>query len=76
MIIFKIINIKFFLISFFIGLLYIYYENDKKKIYVYPTLHNYKDLEYRDKANNCFNYIIKEIKCPSRKNDINSIPIQ
>ena len=76
MIIFKVINIKFFLISFFIGLLYIYYENDKKKVYIYPTLHNYNELEYRDKANNCFNYNIKEVKCPSKKTDIYTIPIQ
>tara|TARA_Y100000389_G_scaffold130327_1_gene127723 strand:- start:4605 stop:4844 length:240 start_codon:yes stop_codon:yes gene_type:complete len=72
----KIIDIRFFLLAFFIGLIYIYYENDKRIIYVYPTLHNYNDLEYHDKADNCFSYNLKKIKCPKNKSNINNIPIQ
>lgn len=72
----KIINFKFFLLALFIGLVYIYFENDKKKIYIYPTPHNYQDIEYRDHADNCFSYTLKEVKCPSNKDNINNIPVQ
>ena len=46
--IFKIINIKIFIISLLIGLYYIYYIDDKKEIIIYPTLHN--NVLYKDKA--------------------------
>ena len=72
----KIINIKFFLLSLLLGLIYIYFENDKKQIFIYPTPHNYKDIEYCDHADNCFSYDLEEVKCPSNKDNINSIPLQ
>ena len=73
---FKIINIKIFLFAFLVGLIYIYFFNDKTDIFVYPTPHNYNNIEYKDKANNCFGYKLQEIKCPSKKQNINTIPIQ
>ena len=72
--IFKIINIKIFIISLLIGLYYIYYIDDKKEITTYPTLHN--NVLYRDKAQNCFKYSFTETKCPNNKNDIKTIPEQ
>ena len=74
--IFKIINIKFFLASLFIGLIFMYFDNGKKKITVYPTLSNLNKIEYKDKADNCYEYELEETKCPSKKSDINHIPDQ
>ena len=73
---FKSVNITAFLVSFFIGLIFIYFFDDKKNINVYPTLHNCKKIEYKDKADNCFEYSFDEVTCPSDKKEINTIPIQ
>jgi|TARA_B110000444_G_scaffold28363_2_gene23361 hypothetical protein len=72
----KLINIKVFLISLFIGLIYMYFDNDKKKISVYPTPSNINSVEFKDKADNCFEYSMEKVKCPSNKSEINNIPIQ
>ena len=72
----KIINIKVFLISLLVGLIFTYINNDKKKVYVYPTPSNINNIQYKDKANNCFEYSMEKVICPSKKSDINNIPIQ
>lgn len=72
----KIINIKIFLLAFLVGLVYMYFYNDKTDIFVYPTPHNSNKIEYHDRANNCFGYKLQEVKCPSKKKDIKNIPIQ
>tara|TARA_B100001769_G_scaffold275299_1_gene276956 strand:- start:995 stop:1231 length:237 start_codon:yes stop_codon:yes gene_type:complete len=72
----KIINIKVFLISLLVGLIFTYINNDKQKVYVYPTPSNINNIQYKDKANNCFEYSMEKITCPSKKSDINNIPIQ
>tara|TARA_B100000214_G_C23538998_1_gene433077 strand:- start:184 stop:420 length:237 start_codon:yes stop_codon:yes gene_type:complete len=74
--IFKIINVKVFLISLFIGLVFIYLNDNKKKINVYPTPSNIGKVEYKDVADNCFEYEMQEVTCPSKKESINHIPIQ
>jgi len=73
---FKIINLKVFLISLFVGLLFMYLNDDKSKINVYPTPSNIHKVEYKDKAENCFEYTMEQIECPSNKKDINNVPIQ
>jgi len=72
----KLINIKVFLISLLVGLVFMYFDNEKKKISVYPTPSNIDYLQYKDKADNCFEYTMKKIKCPSEKSKINHIPVQ
>jgi hypothetical protein len=71
------INLPAFLISLAIGLLFVYLtEPPHKVVYVYPTPENIGKIEYRDKANNCFEYNMQTIKCPSDKSKINTIPMQ
>lgn len=70
------INITIFLGAFFLGLLFIYYFDDKKVITVYPTPHNKNDIEFKDKAENCFSYEVEEIKCPDDEKLIENLPIQ
>ena len=73
---FKIINLKFFLLALFVGLIYIYINDDRKKIIIYPTTSNFDKIEYKDRADNCFKYNLKEVKCPAKKTSIKNIPIQ
>tara|TARA_Y100000385_G_scaffold281789_2_gene335186 strand:- start:15 stop:245 length:231 start_codon:yes stop_codon:yes gene_type:complete len=73
---FKIINLKFFLLALFIGLIYMYFNDDRKKIIIYPTTSNFDKIEYKDRADNCFKYNLKEVKCPAKKTSIKNIPIQ
>ena len=72
----KYINLKAFLFSFTIGLLYIYLTDDYKKVViVYPTPMNKENKIYVDKANNCFKYKLKNTECSSNKNDYVNIGI-
>ena len=75
MMIFKIINIKIFLLSFILGITFIYLNDTKKKIVVYPTLSNKDNVEFKDKADNCFEFKFDKIKCPNDSKKIKNIPI-
>ncbi len=67
-------NIKAFLISFAIGLFYIYISNPStKKITVYPTIDNHNIFQFRDKADNCALFKQLEHECT---NDAIDIPVQ
>ena len=72
----KIINVKVFLVSLFIGLIFIYLNDDKTKVTVYPTPSNIHKVEYKDRAENCFEYMMEEVNCPSKKSEINNVPVQ
>ena len=73
----KFISIKIFITSLAIGLLYVYLFNpDPTIIYVYPTPENVGQVEYKDKANNCFQFEANEVSCPKDKSKIKTIPIQ
>ena len=74
---FKFINIKIFVISFILGIIFInYVPHENSLIYVYPTPDNIKNVEYKDKTNTCYEYIEELINCPSDKNKIKKIPTQ
>lgn len=73
----KFINFPIFLISLAIGLFFVYLkEPEKKTVYVYPTPENIEKIEYKDKADNCFNYIMDKIQCPADRTNIKTIPLQ
>lgn len=73
----KYISIKIFITSLAIGLLYVYLFNpDPTVIYVYPTPDNVGQVEYKDKANNCFQFEANEVTCPKDKSKIKTIPVQ
>ena len=72
----KYINIRVFLISFAVGLLYIYLSDDYKKvIVVYPTPMNADKHTYVDKADNCFKYKLEEDTCSTNKEDFVTVGI-
>ena len=73
----KYIDIKIFIISFAIGLFFVYILGPEKKvIYVYPNPKNVKDFLVKDKSKNCFQYKYEEIDCPFNSFSIKQTPIQ
>jgi hypothetical protein len=71
------ISIPAFLISFSIGLFFVYVLGpEMKTIYVYPTPENTNKILFKDKADNCFQFIEEVIDCPKDKSKISVIPIQ
>jgi hypothetical protein len=73
----KYISIKVFIASLCLGLLFAYLSTPAPTIIrVYPTPDNVDELEYIDKANNCFKFKATEVKCPADRGSIKSIPIQ
>ncbi len=71
----KYINISVFLFAFLLGLVYIYCFDYNRKVEVYPTPYNIDKVEYKDEAENCFSYKVKDVTCPSDKATIAHLPI-
>lgn len=73
----KYISLPVFLVSFAIGLFFVYIIGpEKKNIYVYPSPQNYMKTLYKDNANQCFQFKPQETNCPLNSFSIKSIPIQ
>jgi hypothetical protein len=73
----KYIDFKYFIISFAIGLFFVYIlGSDQHIIYVYPTPDNYTSVMYKDNADQCFQYKAQETDCPMNPLLIKTIPIQ
>lgn len=73
----SIINIPVFLVSFAIGMFAVYITlPDNKVIKVYPSPDNYKYIQYKDKANNCFAVKETKVTCPDDSGKISKTPIQ
>ncbi len=71
------ISIPIFLISFAVGLFFVYVMGpEMKTIYIYPTPENVDKVLFKDKANNCFYFEEKYVECPKDDSLISSIPIQ
>lgn len=75
--IFNYISLPSFLISFAIGLLFIYIMGpEMKTIYIYPSPENVDKVLFKDKAENCFYFEEQNVECPKDKNFLSKIPIQ
>ena len=73
----KFIDLKTFIISLALGLLFVYLWQPKQRIiYVYPTPDNVEKIQYKDRANNCYKFNSMEVQCPSDTNKIKNIPLQ
>jgi len=71
------ISLPVFLISFAIGLLFIYIMGPEiKTIYIYPSPENVDKILFKDKAENCFYFEEENVECPKDEKLISKIPIQ
>jgi len=71
------ISLPIFLVSFAIGLLFMYLMGpEMKTIYIYPSPENVDKVLFKDKADNCFYFEEENVKCPKDENLISKIPIQ
>ena len=61
----KYVSIPVFIVSFAIGVFFVYlYQPDKRVVYVYPTPESVDLLQYRDVTGNCFHFKQTQVKCP------------
>ena len=73
----KYISIKLFILSFLVGMLFIYLSSpENRSVVVYPTTDNKEMFQYRDMAHNCFSINPNVIKCPYLDNTVKVIPPQ
>jgi hypothetical protein len=73
----KYISIPVFLTSFIVGLFFIYMMGeDKKVIYKYPSPQNYKEILFKDKSDQCFQFNPVGTTCPINPFSIKVVPIQ
>jgi len=77
MLLFKIFNIRYFILGILLGLLLLQlYPNNREEIIIYPSDKIQENAQYIDNADNCFEFSIKEIECPNNFYKIKNIPIQ
>jgi len=75
--IFNHISLPVFLLSFAVGIFFVYILGpEMKTIYIYPSPENVEKILFKDKADNCFYFNPKEVKCPTNDSLISKIPIQ
>jgi hypothetical protein len=71
------ISLPVFLISFTLGLFFIYILGpEMKTIYIYPSPENVDKVLFKDKADNCFYFEEEPLECPNDESLISNIPIQ
>ncbi len=73
----KFIHLPAFIVSFAVGVLFVYLYNDEKRtILVYPRPDNVGELAYRDPAGACFYFKETEVVCPEDEDEITKFPHQ
>lgn len=65
-----------FILSFGVGLLYVYLTQPPLKVVVrYPTPFNAGKVTYRDSADTCFQFKAKKVECPADRTKVKKQPI-
>lgn len=73
----KYVSLPIFLISFAVGLFFVYVLGpETNAIYIYPSPQNYMKTQYKDNANQCFEFKPVETTCPINPFSIKKIPVQ
>lgn len=73
----KYISVPIFILSLTLGLFFVYIIGPEEKIiYVYPSPSNYSKYQYRDNADQCFEYVPQITKCPINPLSIKTFPAQ
>ena len=73
----KYIRFDYFIISFAIGILYVYLVQPKKEVvYRFPNPDNLNELIYTDKNDSCYKFKVEEKNCSElNKEEIKPQPI-
>lgn len=75
--IFDYISVPIFLLSFAIGLFFVYmFGPEMKTIYIYPSPENIDKMLFKDKADNCYIFEEELVDCPKDNNLISLVPVQ
>ncbi len=73
----KLISFKYMIISFAIGLFFVYvFGPNNKIIYINPTQDTHKEFIVEDKVGNCFHYDSNMVDCPKDDSKITTIKPQ
>ena len=74
----KYLNLKCFLISFFIGMFMVYISIPLPEVVIkYPTPHNAGKIIYKDSSDMCYVYDVEETQCSKDGKRINvNTPLQ
>ena len=73
----NLISIPIFLVSFAVGMFFIYALGPEiKTIYIYPSPENVDKVLFKDKANNCFYFEEETVECPKDDTFLSKIKIQ
>jgi len=73
----KYLSLPIFLISFALGLFFVYILGpESKTIYIYPNPQNYMNIQYKDAVDQCFEFKPVEATCPINPFSIKTVPIQ
>jgi hypothetical protein len=71
------ISIPVFLVSFAIGLFFVYILGpEMKTVFIYPSPENIDKVLFKDKADNCFSFKEEIVDCPKDESLISKIPMQ
>lgn len=71
------ISFPVFLISFAVGLFFVYVLGpETKTIYIYPSPESVGKVLFKDNASNCFTFEEEIVDCPKDESLISMIPIQ
>ena len=66
-----------FIVSFALGVFYIYISLPTRRVVtVYPTQDNADHFNFRDKAHNCFRFEQEAKPCPANDDALKTIPMQ
>jgi hypothetical protein len=75
--IFNYISLPVFLISFAVGLFFVYVLGpEMKTVYIYPTPESLGKVIYKDKSDSCFMFEEEYVSCPEDQSQIATIPMQ
>ena len=70
----KLIYVALFIFSFLVGAFFVYLSPlEYKTVVVYPTPSNLDQIQYTDRANNCFQFSAKLVDCGTNPK---KIPVQ
>ena len=72
---FEKLNLPYFIISFCVGIFFVYAMTPKKNlVYKFPSPDN-QELIYQDKSESCYKYHSNEIECPKDESKIEHQPV-